>query len=875
MRKLFVLVLVVVAFNLKSQIKSGGSYKDYFQEGSFLLLEDNYPMAQDNFEAAYQIDSTSANINYLIGICYLHSATQKANAESHLARAIKNVSKAYKTDNSAEKAAPPLAHYFYGQALHINYKFDAAIEQFNAFAKFVSAADKEWKKMLNRERATAAYAKETVASPFNIQITNLGDSINSQYPDYSPVLSADERMLIYTTRRPNTTGGLKDLNGYYNEDIVVSYKDDAGVWSSPSPISNNINTGGMEASINLSIDGQTLIMYKDAGDGMSGNIYYSTFDGKDWSLLKEFGSDVNTKYQESHACLSADGNLLFLVSDRPGGYGGKDIYRCVKLPNGKWSKALNMGPTINTEYDEDGAFIHPDGTTFFFASKGHKTIGGYDIMFATLNEENKFSDVTNIGYPINTTDDDVFYITSPDGKRAYFSSAKDGGYGEKDIYMLSIPDTKEKPLALFIGQIVPAEGEKLPDDILIVVTDKSTGEIIGNYRPNMKNGTFSTILPPGQEYNFSYENNGEEFYNEDVFVTNDLSYQEIKRDVKLEPVKLLGKVRAKQKSIILNTIVLDNNKTKKAIAGAKLTLTEIGGSSQNFDSNANGKYEGIALQAEKRYSIFAESDGKKSAVAEISTMAPKSGKVINQVLYINGKAETAVTKNKDLILSVKVKNTKTKKAIANANITLTDADGNKVEGTTNEKGVANDIELTPGTKYTLVASNGGVTSETIKFSTNGIKGAKKINKTLLIGEEKVPVLADSGNDGTSTADLPPSRYAFFFKYNKNQNDDDAIWNAFIDNVIQLSKNQEIVKIAISSSASNVPTRAYKNNKQLAASRAKKLQKRIDEAVAAKGGDLTKLRYTRNPMVGGPKYRGDAALGKARYEKHQYVKARAK
>src|SRR6185369_11165079 len=142
---------------------------------------------------------------------------------------------------------------------------------------------------------------------------------------------------------------------------------------------------------------------------------------------------------ESHACLTNDGNTIYFVSDRPGGFGGRDIYRCVKLPNGAWSKALNVGPVINTEYDEDGGFMHPDGKTFFFASKGHKTMGGFDIMFSILDEDNKFTEPFNLWHPINTPDDDVFYTTSHDGKRAYFSSAKEGGYGEKDIYMISIP----------------------------------------------------------------------------------------------------------------------------------------------------------------------------------------------------------------------------------------------------------------------------------------------------------------------------------------------------------------------------------------------------------------------------------------------------
>ena len=860
MKKLLLLLFAICALKNNAQIKAGGSYKDYFQEGSYLLLEDNYLVAQDNFEAAYQLDSTSANINYLLGQCYLHSLTQKSKAEYHLAKAVTNITKTYKNDNFQEKAAPPLAYYYYGQALHINYKFDEAIKEYEEFEKVISAKDKEWRKLTERGKATAIYAKEIVASPINIQITNLGDSINSQYPDFSPALSADERMMIYTTRRPNTTGGIKDAYGYFSEDIVISYKDEMGNWSAPQPISSKINTSGMEASINLTPDGQTLIVYHDKGDGMAGNIYYSIYDGKDWSSLQEFGSDVNSKYQESHACLNADQTVLFFVSDRPGGLGGKDIYRCIKLPNGKWSKALNMGPTINTEYDEDGAYIHPDGQTFFFASKGHKTMGGYDIMFASLNEENNFTDVNNIRYPINTTDDDIFYTSSPDGKRGYFSSAKDGGFGEKDIYMISIPEAKEKPLALFKGQIIPAEGEKLPEELTIIVKDKQTGEIIGTYRPKLVNGTFSTILPPGREYNFSYQAPaGQEFYNEDVFVTKDLSYTEIKREVNLEPV-VLGKIKAKDKGIMLNTIVLDNSKSKKAIPGAKISVEEQGGTAQSFTANNSGRFDGIVLKTEKKYNVFADDNGKKSAIAEVSTIGAKSGKVINQILYMSGKASTGT---KDLLLDVTVKNNKTKQVIPNAEVILTDADGNKLNAATDENGVAKNIELAPDTKYSITADSEGNVSENQSVSTIGVKGAKRFAKTLFVGSEK------------SVSTIAATNYEFYFKYNANINDDaEPTWVAFVDKVIELSK-QKSVTITINSSASQVTTRAFKDNHELAATRASKLEERINAALSSKGGDASKVTYIKKSIVGGPSYEGDWDLGRAKYEPHQFVKAKVK
>lgn len=619
MKLRFILAFVCFVSAVVAQKKP--SYKDYFEEGTYLLSEDNMAQALQNFEAAYKIDSTSANINYMLGICYLSSARQKSRAEEHLQRAVTNISKAYQPDMATEKTAPPLALFYYGKALHINYKFDEALEQYEKFSQYISPKDKEWKKMVEKEKQAASIAKTLVANPINIKITNMGDSINSEYPEYSAVLSADERMMIFTTDRPNTTGGMRTENGRYFDDIVVSYKDDEGRWSKPVSLSSNVNTPGHEGSINLTPDGQTLIIFKNIPDVRNpegnGNIYYSTFDGKDWSSLQDFGSDVNTEYWESHACLSTDGNVLFFSSERPGGFGGKDIYRCVKLPNGKWSKALNMGEAINTEYDEDGAFIHPDGQTFFFSSNGPKTMGGYDVMFAILNEDNMFSNATNMGYPINTTDDDIFYVTSPDGKRAYFSSAKEGGYGDNDIYQITMPQFRETFLALFKGQIIPAPGDELPEGISIIVTDKQSNEMVGTYRPRPINGTFTTILPPGKEYHFSYQTeDGTEFYAEDVFVSNDMAYQEIRREIGLEPVTLTGK-SIKTRTISKGEVPLHSagTETKKDESSDKNLATNQNTQTENTDKTKGNESTAVANKKEQTKASSSQTKNSDKAVA--------------------------------------------------------------------------------------------------------------------------------------------------------------------------------------------------------------------------------------------------------------------
>lgn len=863
MKKIYLAFLsfVFTSTLLKAQLPSG-TYSDYFREGSFLLLEENFDLALKNFLEAYKIDSTSANINFNVGYCYLNSSTKKGLAERYLAKAITNVSKNYRQDDATEKAAPPLAHFYYGKALHINYKFDEAIAQYDIFGKNY-AKDKASKEDVTYFTAQSNYAKDLVKSPINVRIENLGDSINGEYPDFSPVLSADERTMIYTTRRNTSTGGEKTPDGQYFEDIVIAYKDENNIWSSPKPISPYINTSGHDAAINLTPDGQTLIVFKD--DNGNGNIYYSTWDGKDWTAIQSFGSDVNSKYWETHACLSADGNTLYFVSDRPGGIGGRDIYSCVKLPNGKWSLAKNLGPTVNTKYDEDGVFIHPDGVTLIFASKGLQSMGGFDLFTTTIEEDRKFSAPINMGYPINTPDDDVFLITSPDGKRGYFSSVQDNGHGEKDIYMMSINDAKEKPLALFKGSILPADGEKLPEDLEIIVTNKETGEIVGRYRPK-ENGSFTTILPPNRNYNFSYQSKGEEFYNEDIFVSNDVAYQEIKKEINLEPVSLLGKVKIKDKAVLLNTLVLNNPKDKQPIANAKVTLSEKGGSDNIFDVDTEGKKDATVLAFDKTYTMFAESNGKKSAPVSFNTIGVKGAKSITQVLYLEGESQS---KTSDMKLNVLVLN-KSRKPLANAKVTLTGNDGSSYEATTDDKGKIKGINVLPNVKYELIAENEGLASAKQNFGTTATK--KLYDRVLVINAGS----KSTSDNSTNTADVAcgsPVKYKHYFSYNENEAEDEGDWNGLIDAIVSKTKEcNPTVKVL--SSASQVPTRAFATNKELAQSRADKMEEKIKAAVVAKGGDASKINFVKVSAVRGPVYATDYQNTK-KYKPYQYVRIIAK
>jgi hypothetical protein len=511
-----------------------GNYKENFVQGNHLIEEKNWLMALAYFQEAYKVDSTNANINYKIGVCFLNTASDKQKALHYMRIASRGISNNYDPYDPHVKKAPANTFYYLAQAYHYNYQFDSAIQFFESYKSLLGSRDPVMTADIDMRINWAKNAKEFLASPLPVTISNMGDSINSDKPEYGPVMSVDENTIIFTSRRFGMTG----IDGQYYEDILISEKKDDGTWTSARPISPYINTVTNEASISLSTDGTLLFIYRDDNGG---DIYTSTNMNGAWMSPVPMGGEINTKYWETHACLSADGNTLYFVSDRPGGYGGRDIYRCVRLPTGAWSKALNLGPTINTAADEDAPFIHPDQRTLFFSSTGHKSMGGFDIFFTAKNDSDKWTEPINVGYPINTPDDDIFYMTSPDGKRAYFSSVRQGGYGDKDVYMAVLDQPKTQGLTLLKGKIYNADGSPLTQKIDIIVTNSMDGSLNGNYKPN-RNGNFTIILSPGNTYQISYLVDDKEFSNEILDIPAGSEFEVIERAIDLRDL-VLGKIK--------------------------------------------------------------------------------------------------------------------------------------------------------------------------------------------------------------------------------------------------------------------------------------------------------------------------------------------
>jgi Tol biopolymer transport system component len=460
-------------------------------------------------------------LNFKVGYCYLNTILNKSKATLYLEKSVD----LFKEINSQNILATE-AKFYLGKSYHKNYDFEKAIDLFQVLRKEVK--NKEMLLAIEEEIQQCNYGLQYRQHPVSMQITNMGNIINSSYSDHSPVVSADESVLIFTSRRKQFENELVKPDGQYNEDIYIS-NFNGEKWSAPKSISENINTEAHEASIGLSPDGQQLLIYRDL-DG--GTILVSNLIGNEWTTPASLGNNINTRYRETHATISADNKHLFFTSDRPGGFGGLDIYQSDMQPDGKWGKAVNLGPTVNTAKDEEGPYIHPDGITLYFSSKGHETMGGFDIFSCTKNEFGTWGKPENLGYPVNTTEDDAFITTTPDGKRAYFASYREGGHGYTDIYMMGLPEAEEKPVTVVKGVVAGCKSDI--QKVQIFVYDSARSEMIGIYKPNSLTGKYLFVLTRGKNYEAVFQIDGKEVHVEDFHISNNADYQVIYKLIELK-----------------------------------------------------------------------------------------------------------------------------------------------------------------------------------------------------------------------------------------------------------------------------------------------------------------------------------------------------
>ena len=507
---------------LKDGFKEAWEYvkmgEDQYEKGMYY-----YKHALPYFLIGLEYNPNNAELNYKTGICYLYS-DKKYRAEEYLY-------KAYKSKNAITSDI----HYFLGLSFHHNLKLKEAKEEYDKYKNYI--APKEAKEKLNyvekriRECDTGIVL---INKPLKVIFENVGIAVNSPYPEYSPVFTPDGKTIFYTSRRPTTIGGeISPIDNSYYEDVYTSEKSN-GIWQEASNMAVNVNTPLNDASVGISPDGTELYIYNGLVGG--GDIYKYIYNGRHWINTGRRKKVINTNAHEGAVAFSPDGKTMYFVSDRGDvNFGKHDIYKSEKRANGSWGRPINLGRTVNSGRDERGVFLHADGKTLYFCSNGRQTMGGYDIFYSKYNDSIKgWSMRKNIGFPINSPENETFFMMQPNGRIAYYSAVKKDGVGGKDIYkiyflspenlILNCEDQLLSDTTLIFDDIVNPNNEvphisdvalvsgkieAKPSDfrnIKIEVVDNNEHKIIARYNPHPSNGNFSFTLQNGKNYGVFFIN---------------------------------------------------------------------------------------------------------------------------------------------------------------------------------------------------------------------------------------------------------------------------------------------------------------------------------------------------------------------------------
>ena len=522
-----------------NQFLKTASAKEMVQKNTVLMMDGFFDQSIKIADELIKKEPNSSNFNYRKGYAIYSSTSDFSKAIPYLLIGKEKINVNSDLMSPNEKAAPPEVLFYLGRSYHLVNNISAAKEHYQAY---IDSKPKDNDKVKDAflMLKQCENAEEMMRTPRDYQIINLGNKVNSEYPDYAPLISLDGSVLYFTSRRLREDGSNKDIKepykNLYNEDVYRSNRIDLETWGKPEVMEFSLPERN-EATVAVSTDERTFYIYKD--DAGNGDIFETQYkDNKFENLVPIKIKGVNTNAWEPHITSSADGRYKYFTSDREGGFGGRDIYRITKLPNGNWSEPMNLGPTINTPYDEDSPFISIDNKTLYFSHNGEKSIGGFDVFVSIMDDEDQsWSEPINLGLPLNSTGDDIYYTTTADGLTGFYTSFRADGFGEKDIYEVRNDYLGIKNATVLTGRVTSTTGEPIPEDVAFTLKCLNCGtdsprEI--KLRPS--DGGFFATLEKCREYEmiFHHNNGKTEFYREKFKTECEEGYDETERNIMLD-----------------------------------------------------------------------------------------------------------------------------------------------------------------------------------------------------------------------------------------------------------------------------------------------------------------------------------------------------
>jgi tetratricopeptide (TPR) repeat protein len=553
-------LMTLVIFSLAASAQSTKEMKDIFTQAESYYLFGEFELANQLF---LLLDNPgNQNIAYKIGTCYLNIRDEKQKAIPYLESSVKNSSFNAKPGSFNEKQAPLDAYFFLGKAYMINNELEKALNTFETFRNLAQSTEVKGKmenlEFIDQELLACKNAIRLTQNPVPLVKEMLGGGFADGSENENAVVSYDGNSLVYTERR-----------GMVN--IIMYSRKERDKWQIPIDITLMLNAGEDCTSSSLNSNGTELFLYKN--DNFDGNIYCSTLEDGVWTPIKKLNKNINTKYYESHASVSYDGKKLYFTSNREGGSGGLDIYVSELDASGDWGPAVNLGNTINTPFNEDTPFITANDSVLYFCSEGHITMGGYDI-FKSTRLDSGWKTPVNLGYPVNSTDDDKFYQPVNNGINAYYSEKTD--YKKTDIFYLTYGTAEIKQLYKISGNISLSDTVMSYDEgFSINLIDKETSDTIDVGYPNKFTGIYNFKVVPGN-FRLVYSGKGYLSQTVDTMIINDNPLTTLTIDVKLmRDPNFIDTVR----QIIYEKINLDNipiiSEIDSSILIRNLTVSDV------------------------------------------------------------------------------------------------------------------------------------------------------------------------------------------------------------------------------------------------------------------------------------------------------------
>ena len=475
----------------------------------------------------------------------------------------------------------------------------------------------------------------SATSARGIEIKNLGNQINSEFIDYAPVVAADGSLLIYTSRKPVSRKKEKNAKDRIYRAVFDTLKNE---WLDGIPYSKAVNIVGQNSSaVYVSPDAQFMLIYRD-DINTNGDIFKSRLVGHEWTEPESIGEPINSVDREFSACLSPDEKRIYFVSDRQGGMGGLDIWFSDKDSLGGWGQPVNMGPTINSPADEDGVFIHAGGNALFFSCNGRNTLGGFDVFMSLFSDATEsWKEPVNLGSPVNTAGDDVYFTMEADGKKAYYSSIHKDSYGQKDIYQVTYSESIiDVNLLLLKGRIADKANNLL--DSRIVITDKATKKVVLNYFPNLITGEYLLILPSGRNFEFKVAVAGYPDYIMEFRNENLVGYHELKRDF------IMDLPRADSMEVVQSTPPIQTNATGDSLQLTANQASLVHGLDNQSVLSIETGLDTSTLVNDSRFDVVANANNPipaSDSVKQSSKYALDSGKEKVVFLVVENQGNTA------------------------------------------------------------------------------------------------------------------------------------------------------------------------------------------------------------------------------------------